>query len=179
MKQALHHSKNSHSAVEKNSAESVNSMQNGSTLIEVIIAVAVISLALIAIVASSVMVIRNQRYSAAQHQATAYTQESLEWVRKMRDTLGWATFFADLQADNPVAPTYCLDSLPATTAAFEALSSSSSCAAVITGSVFTRSMQITLSSSAPQIVTAITTVSWDDGGKTFQVQTTLVLTNQE
>ncbi|KKU24832.1 MAG: hypothetical protein UX35_C0001G0014 [Microgenomates group bacterium GW2011_GWA1_46_15] len=75
MKQALHHSK------------------RGSTLIEVIIAIAVISIALVAIVASSVMVVRNQRYSTAQHQATAYTQESLEWLRKMRDTVGWETFF--------------------------------------------------------------------------------------
>lgn len=170
MKQALHHSKHT-----------INDSENrrGSTLIEVVIAIAVISIALVAIVASAVIVVRTQRYSAAQHQATAYTQESLEWVRKMRDTLGWATFFADLQADNPVAPTYCLDTLPATTTAFENLSSSSPCATSITGTIFTRSVQITLSASAPQTATAVSTVSWEDGGKTFQVQATLVLTEQE
>ena len=169
MKQALHHSKHTISS---------HHNRRGSTLIEVIIAIAVISIALVAIVASAVMVVRNQRYSTAQHQATAYTQESLEWLRKMRDTLGWITFFADLQADNPVAPTYCLDTLPATTAAFENLSSSS-CATVIMGTIFTRSVQITLSASAPQTATALSTTSWEDGGKTFQVQATLVLTDQE
>jgi len=64
----------------------------GQSLFEVIFAVAIAALVLIAIVTLSTRSIKTADFSTNNAQATKYAQEAMEWVRMQRDTLTWATF---------------------------------------------------------------------------------------
>jgi type II secretory pathway pseudopilin PulG len=66
--------------------------ENGQSLMEVLVAFAVISMVLIALVSATVTSINSTIYARNQQQATKYSQESMENVRKYYQTVNWTAF---------------------------------------------------------------------------------------
>lgn len=150
--------------------------QDGQTLIEIIIAVGLVVLVLTSISAGVAISVRNNRHAKSMEEAKQYAREGSEWLRRMRDQLGWDSFAQAVRADG-ASVTYCLASLPQSGAAFIALGNQAcTTSQVINGTVFNRSMSLTTSAgSIPDTVTAVISVSWNDGGKSFASQSTVTL----
>ena len=83
----------------------------GQSLFEVILALALSTLIIVALVSLVTNSIRNAGYSKNKTYATRYTQEATEWLRGQRDT-GWEAFVANCQScSNPPAYMQCLNTL--------------------------------------------------------------------
>lgn len=63
----------------------------GQSLFEIVIALGVVALVVVAIVSLSTKGNRNSNFTKSQNSATRYTQEAVEWIRNQRD-LGWSNF---------------------------------------------------------------------------------------
>ena len=138
----------------------------GFTIVEVLVAVAVVAMVMTAVVSGVSFSVKNTRFARDQALAVRYTQEALEWIRQVRDESGWRTFTNELGNDgNPVS--YCLMSIPATFAEFVALVNGLCQAGeVIGGTIYTRQMSLDLTGSE---ATAEVSVTWDEGGQTKEV----------
>lgn len=75
----------------------------GQSLVEVMVAVAILALVLTALVLGTTVAMRNANFSKNQAQATKYSQEAMEWLRSQRDQ-GWDAF------SSHIGP-FCLNSL--------------------------------------------------------------------
>ena len=133
----------------------------GQTILEVVIAAALISVAIIAALSLSNTTAKETTYSRDFNRATQYNTEAVDWIRSMRDSLGWPSLVDTLTSDSPLSVVYCLDSLVTTTAEFIALSNAS-CGAgeYITGTIFIREITIDLASAATGEVGVSVTTSW-------------------
>ena len=78
---------------------------SGQTLIEIMVAIAIITMVLLAVVSRSVEAVRNANFARNQSLATRFAQEGVEWVRIQRDRLRWGGLEAALSL-NPAV--YCL-----------------------------------------------------------------------
>src|SRR5258708_3055538 len=147
--------------------------QSGQTLIEVIIAIGLVVLFLITLVSAMTLAIRNNQFAKDQVLARNRAREALEWFRSLRDQMGWDAFTTMITTDSPPV-TYCLPTLPTTTTLSNALANQV-CTATdsIPGTKYVRSMLITTPNTEEVDVTV--TVSWTDGGKSHQSQSTLIL----
>lgn len=76
------------------------SSEEGQSLIEVIIALTIAVIVILALVRVTVTSIRNAAFARNRSQATRYSQEWMEEAREMRDDQGDA-FFTDSFATNP------------------------------------------------------------------------------
>lgn len=65
----------------------------GQGLIELVIALGIAAFIIIALVQTMVTGAKNTRFAKNQTLATRYAQESVEKIRNLRDTLGWASFY--------------------------------------------------------------------------------------
>lgn len=83
--------------------------EKGQTLIEILVAVAIITVAMVAVVARTVEAVRNANFARNQSLATRFAQEGVEWARIQRDSLRWSNFEAVIQSASPV--TYCVPDL--------------------------------------------------------------------
>ena len=154
----------------------------GSTLIEVLIATMVVVFVLVALAESFTLVLRNQRSSTGQEQATKYAQQAIEWIRSVRDTSGWQDFYTAVNADS-THPTHCIPTMPATAdiAAYQALSDVDCNTSLPANAIqneqafnsYFRKLVVTASSA--DNITAVATVSWIEGTRTLDSQITLVL----
>lgn len=137
----------------------------GTSIIEIVIAAALISVAVIAALSLTNHSQKQNTYARDLAEATKYNNQASDWLRTQRDVLGWATIAA--KPNN----TFCLNSLPLD---FNSLPAQGACgaAAYITGTIFQR--QITLTSSAADktngIVKITIDVSWLE--KTLRTVTT-------
>ena len=130
----------------------------GQTLVEILVAVAMVVLVLVAVVGRSVDSVRNSIFSRNQILATRFAQEGVEWTRSQRDRLGWNALVSALDSD-PV--TYCVLAL---TDSIENLTSGT-CSSVILGTIFNREVFIDYEDepNPPGDYVDITvTVSWSD-----------------
>lgn len=152
----------------------LNYHRRGSTLIEVLISIAVVVLVLITVVSSGILVTKNRRFSTDQALATKYSQEGLEWAKAMRNTMGWQTFYDTVSAKGGPTVTFCMPTLPATTTAF-AETNPGVCLAtnVITGTPYLRSVTFVLVSSSE--INIASYVDWTDNAQDHQTQTIAVL----
>lgn len=145
-------------------------MDNGQSLFEVVIAIGVAALILVAIVSLSTTSLRNATFAKNNAVATKFAQEGNEWIRQQRD-VGWETLRANT---NKV----CLGTL----------SWSATCAI---DTVFSRSLQFickiynpatgntsndALCSVATNVIDSYVTVSWIDGQGTHKVNSVTTLT---
>ncbi len=80
----------------------------GQSMLELLMAVAIVGIVLIALVSLSTKSIGNTTFSSNKSRATRLTQEASEWIRNERDT-NWSNFVvrANLGVDN----LYCLPGL--------------------------------------------------------------------
>lgn len=68
---------------------------HGQTLIEVVVALSVLVIILLAVVSVLSKSVKNAAYSRNYSLATGYTQEAIEKIRLYRDQHNWATFLTD------------------------------------------------------------------------------------
>lgn len=64
--------------------------EKGATLLEIVIAIGLISVILMSLVSLSTKSLSNSTVSREKNQATRFTQETIEWVRQERDA-SWRT----------------------------------------------------------------------------------------
>jgi type II secretory pathway pseudopilin PulG len=107
-------------------------VNKGQSLFELVIAIAVIGLFLVALVGAVTRSIATSTFSRQKSVANRYVQEGLEWVRHERD-LDWTAFYA---RSSGVGSLYCINDLTF---------SAGSCAGPIAGTIFLR--EVVLSSS--------------------------------
>lgn len=81
----------------------------GQSLFEVILALALTTLIIVALVSVVTNSIKNASYARNKTYATRYTQEATEWLRGQRDT-DWDVFYANVIACPPPYE-QCLDTL--------------------------------------------------------------------
>lgn len=122
--------------------------QRGSTLIEVMAAVGIAIVGLMALVQLGTKSINNSGFSARQSQATVYASQALETVRLRKEQLGWTRFRSSYGGGN-----YCGTDL-----------SSGSCGV---GTEFTSTVTLVYGSvSGVETLTATAVVSWREGNET-------------
>lgn len=132
--------------------------QYGSSMLELILALAV-SLVIVTTIASVVTVsLRNSLFAKKQSEATRFAQEGMEWLRAQKET-SWSVFYGKSSA---AGTSYCINSL--------AWPSSAVCTgtAFIPNTIYFRELKMTnkdLIPAAPgnESVEAEMTVSWEDG----------------
>lgn len=135
------------------------------SIIEVVIAAALISVAIIAALSLSNSSQRQNSYARDLAEANKYATQLADWVRSQRDQVGYATLAAKNQNDTS---SYCLNTLPST---FSLLGSPGSCDpnSFITGTQFQR--VLTVDNTVSGKVKATITVSWQDSNtRTAQIE---------
>jgi Tfp pilus assembly protein PilV len=140
--------------------EMFNKMEQGQSIFEVVVAVALISFVLIALVSMASLSISASTFARNQTQAARFAQQAAEWLRSEKDA-GWSAFRA-----HAANPTWCLDSLT--------WLKPSSCAMseLISGTIFTRTLNLAVNSDGS--VGATVNVSWVDSRGTHNVPVSVV-----
>lgn len=134
--------------------------QNGSSMLELILALAV-SLVIVTTIASVVTVsLRNSLFAKKQSEATRFAQEGMEWLRASKET-DWDVFYGKSSAGGT---SYCINSIPPPWPATGACTGTS----FIANTIYFRELKMTnkdLIPAAPgnESVEAEVTVSWEDG----------------
>lgn len=134
--------------------------ENGQSLFEVVMALAIATIIVVGIVALASTSIKNANYSRDKTLATKYSEEAIEWLRGERDT-NFATFVTRIG-------TWCFPSLSWSSAIVGACSSGNE----IPNTIFMR--EVTLSSSlisGKTVVEAIAKVYWQDSQAVHEVKT--------
>lgn len=145
--------------------------QSGQTLIEVIIAVGLMVLVFTSLAAGITLSIRNNRYARNQTLSKDYVREELEFLRSMRDQMGWESFAASTKVG-----TYCFQTLPTTPTAYAAKAiGACSSTQTISGTPFMRELTIVKSGAPTNLITATAVVSWIEGSKSFDANSRLEL----
>jgi type II secretory pathway pseudopilin PulG len=142
-------------------------MSRGQSLFEVVVALAISAMIVVAIVSLATVSIRNSSYSKNQSVASSYAQQATEWLRGQRDK-DIAVFVQKASEDVPPSEstTYCLSDNLAVDLASR--TPSSSCSDPITGTPFVRLVKLTPSTETPQpgdvknFIEADVIVSWTD-----------------
>jgi len=139
--------------------------EKGQSLFEVVLALAIATLIVVALVALASSAIRNSTFSKNKSLATRYSQEATEWLRGERDA-DWDIFYA-----RTVNPLYCVKSLSWTEASIGSCTSGQE----ITGTVYKREIGFTRSTvdvgGVPKnVVEAEINVYWQDAQGIHEVK---------
>ena len=134
-------------------------MRSGQMLVELLLALAVTVLVLVALVQITTRSIFSTRFSQEQSQATTLGTQAVEWLRLQR-SLDWTAFFAN-------SGKYCLQNL---------LWQPPPPCLPITGTIYTRTVTMTPLALAGggAMVTAVVEVVWSEGSKNFTANQTAV-----
>jgi Tfp pilus assembly protein PilV len=139
---------------------------SGQSLIELLTALAVVLLVIVALVRATTISLRSSSFSKAQSQATAYAQEAIEWVRAERDK-DWDEF------STRAGVTFCLNSEPVSWLS-EGICSADD---YTLGGRFKREATLTSVDGEVNQVEVRVVVSWLESGGEHQSQITTYLTN--
>lgn len=151
--------------------------QAGQSIVEVLVATAVVAVVMTAIAAAMTVSVKNTAQAKYRSLGTQLAQENLEVFRRERDRLGWETFYEVLDDDGSIG-TYCFSqTLPTTAQNFVDLTATASCenGFALVGTTFTRSVQYQLDSTDQ--VTLRSTVTWLDADNVREVELVQQLTN--
>ena len=138
--------------------------QSGQTIIEVLVATAIVSVLLVSLLILGTNSLKSTNYAKDLNRATEYSNQAADWIRSRKEAEGWETFLSTLEEDttgNQVS--YCLDTLIEDSSAFRALEGGS-CGPedTISQTIYTRYIDFDLSSSASGIISATITTQWQD-----------------
>ncbi len=141
----------------------MKNMKSGQSILEVIIALALISVVLITLVATAALSIRASTFARNQTESQRLTQQGAEWLRSEKDA-NWPTF-----KGHAATTTWCLDNL--------SWANSSTCgsAEVVSGTIFTRNL--TFTNNADGSIQADVKTSWVDAQGTHIEPTSIVFTD--
>ncbi|MBI3396852.1 hypothetical protein HY045_00085 [Candidatus Woesebacteria bacterium] len=134
----------------------------GQALFEVVIALGVALLIIVAVISASVNSIKNSDSSKNVNVATRYSQEATEWLRGQRD-LGWATFLT--QASLSPGKIWCMNGLTPslTVPTSQNVTSCQGSTKVISGTIFNRYVTLTILDETTQnIIQADVVTYWTD-----------------
>jgi Tfp pilus assembly protein PilV len=136
-------------------------IQSGQSLIEVLTALAVVLLVIIALIRATTTSMKGSDFAKTQSSATSYGQEAIEWIRAERDK-NW---------DNLADGTYCLKSSP-----IESWPSQGDCGDedYLEGTKFKRRATLTKEGEKVKIEVI---VGWQDSSGDHQSQLSTYLTN--
>jgi Tfp pilus assembly protein PilV len=136
--------------------------QKGISLLEIVIAVGLISIILLALVSVSTKSISNTTYSREKNQASRLSQEAVEWLRSQRD-MGWSTFYGYVDASD----TWCLTTL--------AWDNAGACSG---DKVPNTNLERQVAFTTPEqgVVEVRVTVTWLEGGNTNESVSETILT---
>jgi Tfp pilus assembly protein PilV len=140
-------------------------MKRGMLLTELLIALAIASMALLVVVGLSTRSVSDSGFFKHQTEANALAREGLEWVKVQRNQLGWGEVFGKSGA------TYCINDLTWAAAP---------CSGYVgDGNVYTRTVTINekLPSTTPARLVVGVVVTWKEGRKSFTSQLETELTN--
>lgn len=133
-------------------------LQKGQSLFEVIVAVAISTLIVTAIVSLATNSIQNTSYSRDKTLASDYVEEAMEWLRQERDN---NTQFK-AKATETAGKSYCLDDLSTWPALSDCTTDQ-----FISGTKFKRTLAFPSYSGG--VVEATVTVSWEDSKGSHEV----------
>lgn len=137
----------------------------GQTMVELLVALGIAALVLVAVVAGAISALSNVMFSRSQGESNRYARESLEWLRGQRDT-GWTTFSSKASASP--GTTWCLKNLdwllPGT------------CSAADTIPNTTLFREATLTTVAANDIDITIIVSWSDSRGSHQTRLNSKLT---
>jgi Tfp pilus assembly protein PilW len=134
--------------------------EKGQSLFELVVAIAISALVIVAIVSLTVNSIQNSNFSKNKARAATYAQQATEWLRGQRDN------YIDTFLANVVKP-YCMPDLSWNH--FQAIPSTQNCSA-ISSTPFKR--WVTFSTTKPSgktLVEADVVVTWSDSQGLHQV----------
>ncbi len=139
---------------------------SGQTLVEMVVAVGMVSLVLVAIVSGIAISIRNSRFSKNKALATRFAQEGVEKFRFYRDEFGWEPFFDVMQSGGI---DYCFANFPAS---LETISDfEGSCTTeTINGTEYIRYAQVSVTTIPSDWVDVVIGVSWYEGAAPHSVE---------
>ncbi len=138
----------------------------GAALLEVIVAIGIVTLVMTTIVSLVSVSLKSASFAQSKTLGTKYSQEGMESLRQMRTVLGWDSFLATLQADGTTIR-YCLPTVPRSATEFAALTNAacSSSQFVDAKNLFQRQADITVTTNAGRTSVAITVrTTWNDSG---------------
>jgi Tfp pilus assembly protein PilV len=141
-------------------------LESGQSLFELVVAIAISALIIVAVVSLASTSIRNSDFSKNKSLAATYAQEATEWLRGQRD--------ADINAfvTHAQAPTWCFSGLNWN------LSGPCGSSDLISGTPFTRQATFTESvESGKNVIQVDVTVSWRDAQGLHEVVSATGLTD--
>jgi len=128
-------------------------MKTGQAIVEIVIAFAVATIAVLAMVQVATKSLSNAGAAKRAAQATAYAMEGMEWVTGQRDLNTWSIFTGK-------SGNYCISLLPAD---WLAMTITGTCGGVvISGTEFSRYVNLTPSGNRDAVTV---TVSWYEGSR--------------
>jgi type II secretory pathway pseudopilin PulG len=143
--------------------------QQGSGLIEIIVATGVMALVLTAIIAGLTLSLRTSSETEYRSQSVKRAQEAMEVFRRERTIRGWEAFVDSVKVDS----TYCMSALPSPQATWDPGVCDPSETFIISGQEFTREAIVVVDETVPtdvQVRVKII-VSWvtDENSKDVQI----------
>lgn len=127
----------------------MNKIRRGTSIIEVVIAATLISVAIVAALSLTNQSQKQNTYAKGLAEATKYATQAADWIRSERDRLGYATLYT---VDDGV---YCLNSLPSDYTVMETGSCSDN--SFIASTVFQREVSLTKTADT---INAVVTITW-------------------
>lgn len=135
----------------------------GQSIVEVVIALAMISTVLITLVTMAALSIRASTFSRNQTEASRFTGQAAEWLRSEKDA-SWTVFKSHAATSN-----WCLDSL------YWNKANPCSSSSVISGTIFTRNLKFI--NNADGSIEADVLTTWTDAQGTHTSPTSIIFTN--
>lgn len=134
--------------------------KRGTSIIEIVIATALISMVVIAALNLTSHTQKQTTYARDLAEATKYTTQAADWIRTQRDMLGYAVIANKIVTDGD-GSLYCLNTFPAPDSDFTSLSKGA-CGVreYIPGTLYNRYMTIDTSSQASGVLKIYLTVTW-------------------
>lgn len=138
----------------------ITNHQKGQSLFEVVVAIAISAIIIVALVSLTTNSIRNATYSRNNTLASRHVQDVVEWLRGQRDNN------SPVFAEKILTPVWCFDEI--------GWIQSGVCQSgdVIPGTTFTRQVEFTPPGAGSSVTTANIRVSWEDSQGFHEVVST-------
>lgn len=141
-------------------------IKSGQSILEVVIATTMISIAIIAALGLTNQSQKSSNYAKLLDQATSYNNQAADYFRNQKHLLGWASFTEKITSDAGTGntTTYCLNTMPdSSTITFDSLTASSCDESDrIAATIFTREVNISTLDLASGNIEIVITTTWPD-----------------
>lgn len=135
--------------------------QAGQSVIEVLVATAVVAVVMTGIAVGLTLSVRNTSEAKQRAYASVQAQQVMEVFRRERVQYGWGTFYDTLSSGD-----YCFNTLPSSLSGFAALSGECVGGVSAQGTEFKHDVSVTVGVNSVMVEV---TVSWTDGTRTPSV----------